>query len=65
MLLIVFIASYVVVFRHKQREVRFVLDLVQPFIKYLYDMVVAISPVFQAPFTGADDPFITDLSCVV
>ena len=65
MLLIVFIAADVVMLRHKQRGVLFIFDLVEPFIKYLNNRVVAVNPVFQASFTGIDDSFAADFPGVV
>ena len=65
MLLIVFIAADIMMLRHKQRGILFILDLFEPFIEYLNNMVVAVSPVFQASFTGIDDSFAADLLGVV
>ena len=65
MLLIVFIAADVVMLRHKQRGVLFIFDLVEPFIEYLNNRVVAVNPVFQASFTGIDDSFAADFLCIV
>ena len=65
MSLIVFIAADVVMLWHKQRGVRVVLNLIKPFIEYLNNMVVAVSPVFHASFTGIDDSFAAYFLCVV